>query len=122
MSAPAALLELWPLSEIQRSPIHRFSFSGAGCCGKPGKGNGVCEEARVAVGAVCPRPMRLRRGEKVLRGEKVSPAVISKFVEVAAGEVKPIPYIYWSPGYKRKVVRNLLSEAVEQAWQGAKSA
>ena len=103
-------------------PSIDFPLVGLAVVVRLGKGNGVCEEARVAVGAVCPRPMRLRHGEKVLRGEKVSPAVISKFVEVAAGEVKPIPYIYWSPGYKRKVVRNLLSEAVEQAWQGAKSA
>lgn len=85
------------------------------------KGKEVCEDARVAVGAACPKPMRLVHGEEVLRGEGLSPAVVSKFVEVATAEVKPIPYIHSSPGYKRKVVGNLLLEAVEQAWQRANS-
>jgi CO/xanthine dehydrogenase FAD-binding subunit len=102
-------------------PSISFPLAGVAAIVKRGRGNGVCEDARVAVGAVCPKPLRLRRSEGVLRGQKVSPAVISEFVEVAAREIKPIPYIYHPPEYKRRVVRNLLLEAVEQAWQGAES-
>jgi 4-hydroxybenzoyl-CoA reductase beta subunit len=102
-------------------PTINFPVVGVAAIVKRGKGNEVCEDARVAVGAVCPRPLRLRGGEEVLKGQKVSPAVVSEFVEVAAKEAKPIPYIYHTPEYKRGVLRNLLSEAVEQAWQGAQS-
>lgn len=102
-------------------PSISFPLAGVAAIVRRGRGNGVCEDARVAVGALCPKPLRLRRGEEVLKGQKVSPAVMSEFVEVAAREIKPIPHIYHPPEYKRRVVRNLLLEAVEQAWQGAES-
>jgi len=102
-------------------PAIDFPLVGVAAMVRPDKGKEVCEEARVAVGAACPKPMRLRHSEDVLTGEKVSPAAISKFVEAATGQVKPIPHIYGCPGYKRRVVRSLLLDAIEQAWQGAKS-
>jgi 4-hydroxybenzoyl-CoA reductase subunit beta len=102
-------------------PSISFPLAGVSVIVRRRKGNGVCEDARVAVGALCPKPLRLRRGEEVLRGQKLTPAVISEFVEVAASEIKPIPYIYHPVEYKRRVVRNLLLEAAERAWQGAES-
>lgn len=102
-------------------PVINFPVVGVAAIVKRASGNGVCEEARVAVGALCPKPSRLRGGEEALKGKKPSPAVLAEFVEVAAKEVKPIPYIYHTPEFKRGVLRNLLLEAVEQAWQGAES-
>ena len=102
-------------------PSISFPLAGVAAMVKRGRGNGVCEDARVAVGALCPRPLRLRRGEEVLKGQKVTPAVMSEFVEVAGREIKPIPYIYRPPEYKRRIVRNLLLEAVERAWQEVES-
>lgn len=101
-------------------PSIDFPLVGVAATMKSAKGNEVCEEARVAVGALCPKPMRLKHAEEVLKGERINPTVISKFVEAAAEEVKPIPYIYCSPGYKRKLVRSLLLDAIEQVWQRAK--
>jgi len=102
-------------------PSISFPLAGVAAIVKRGRGGEECEDARVAVGAVCPKPLRLRRGEEVLRGQKLNRAVISEFVETAAREVKPIPYIYHLPEHKRRVVRNLLLEAVEKAWQETKS-
>jgi 4-hydroxybenzoyl-CoA reductase subunit beta len=103
-------------------PSINFPLIGVGAVLERGNGNGTCEEARLAVGAICPRPVRLLHGEEVLRGEKLTPAVLAKFVEVAAGEIKPIPYIYGTPGYKRRIVRSMLRDTIEQVWHGAKSA
>lgn len=102
-------------------PSIDFPLAGVAVAIRLKKGKEVCEDARVAVGAACPKPVRLADGEEILRGESLSSAVVSKFVEVATAEVKPVPYIYTSPGFKRKVVGNLLREAVEQAWQQATS-
>lgn len=102
-------------------PSIDFPLAGVAVAIRLKRGKAVCEDARVSVGAACPRPMRLSHGEETLRGETLSAAVVSRFVEVATAEVKPIPYIYSSPGYKRKVVGNLLLDAVEQAWQLATS-
>jgi 4-hydroxybenzoyl-CoA reductase subunit beta len=102
-------------------PSISFPLAGVAVMVRRDEANGVCEDARAAVGALCPKPLRLRHGEQVLKGQQVTAAQISKFVEVAATEIKPIPYIYQPPENKRRAVRNLLREAVEQAWQGAES-
>jgi carbon-monoxide dehydrogenase medium subunit len=73
---------------------------------------GVCRKARVVVGAVAPWPMRSTRAEAVLAGQRPSSQLAAQAGKEAAREVKPIPYIFRTPSYKRLLTRACVEEAI----------
>ena len=73
---------------------------------------GVCRKARVVVGAVAPWPMRSTRAEAVLSGERPSPQLAAQAGAEAVREVKPVPYIFRTPSYKRTLTRACVEEAI----------
>ncbi len=72
---------------------------------------GVIREARVAVNGVAPYPMRLRRLEDQLRGERVNEEVADAAGEVAVQGARPLQH----NGYKVALMRNLVRRAVRAA-------
>ncbi|MCX8109892.1 MAG: FAD binding domain-containing protein, partial [Syntrophorhabdaceae bacterium] len=48
-----------------------------------------CEEARIAMGVVAPRPMRAKKAEETIKGKIVSPELFDEIGEIAASEAQP---------------------------------
>jgi xanthine dehydrogenase YagS FAD-binding subunit len=69
---------------------------------------GRVEDARVVVGAVAARPLRLQAVEDAIRGELLSPQTIVRAGELAIEGAEPLRY----NGYKVPLMRNLVQRAV----------
>ena len=82
----------------------------------------TCREARIALGAVAPIPMRAVETENMLLGNKVSKELIRMAGIKASEESKPISDMRASAEYRKKMVAVLteraLTEAREKALKG----
>lgn len=79
--------------------------------------NGFCGDIRIALGAVAPTPIRARRAEDILRGEKLSDEAIEMAARTAAAECHPISDHRASAEYRCHMVEVLTNRAVRQAIQ-----
>jgi CO/xanthine dehydrogenase FAD-binding subunit len=70
-------------------------------------------DVRIALGSVAPTVLRAVETEKTLRGEKLSPAILSAAQEVLAREIAPIDDVRSTSRYRRRVAQNLLAEFCE---------
>ncbi|MGO9121415.1 MAG: FAD binding domain-containing protein [Desulfomonilaceae bacterium] len=74
----------------------------------------VCTEARIALGAVAPMPIRARRAEEVLKGERLDGELIETAARIASEESKPIDDIRSSAEYRKEIVQVLTKRAIQQ--------
>ena len=81
---------------------------------------GVCEDARIVLGAVAPTPIRARGAEGLLDGAKYDEGIFEKAAELASRETKPISDVRCSAEYRREASRVLVKRAIERAWRRAK--
>ena len=65
--------------------------------------DGRCADVRVALGSVGPTPVRARRVESALRGERVTPARLREAAMLVREEVDPIADARGSAAYKREM-------------------
>jgi len=80
--------------------------------------DGVCQDARIALGAVAPTPIRAKGAEGILKGQRFSEKIIEKAAQVAAEESRPIDDHRASAEYRREMVKVLTRRAIEQAVSG----
>jgi len=73
--------------------------------------NGRFEEIRLAVGAVAPIPIRIKKAEELLRSSEVSEDGIEKASKMICDEVNPITDLRASAAYRREMV-GLLAKRV----------
>ncbi len=71
----------------------------------------VFEDVRLALGGVGPRPIRMREAEGLLRGERISHALIERAAQTAADTVGSRS----RKEYRREVVVNFVRAALEDA-------
>jgi carbon-monoxide dehydrogenase medium subunit len=83
--------------------------------------DGVCEKARIAVGAAAPTVFRAIKTEAALKGQKVTPEAIIEAAETAAGETKPITDLRSTAEYRREMTGVLARRAIEKALQQVKA-
>lgn len=76
--------------------------------------NGVIEDVRIALGSVAPIPLRLRKTEQALAGQKLDSKLINGCREVLASEIHPIDNIRSTSRYRMAVAQNLLAEFLEK--------
>jgi CO/xanthine dehydrogenase FAD-binding subunit len=76
---------------------------------------GRLQSVRIALGAVAPTPLRARGAEAVLVGKTVTPALVEKAAEQAAGEAGPISDVRGSAEYRRELVRVLVRRTLMRA-------
>ena len=76
---------------------------------------GRCVDARIALGAVSPLPLRALAAEEALRGEMLTAAVVDHVSLLAAQAAKPISDIRGSAAYRRAMVRVLTTRMVAAA-------
>jgi carbon-monoxide dehydrogenase medium subunit len=67
----------------------------------------VLQDVRIALGAVAPTPLRARRAEAIVQGQRYSEEILRRAGETAGEESKPISDIRASEEYRREMVRVL---------------
>jgi CO/xanthine dehydrogenase FAD-binding subunit len=80
----------------------------------------VCREARIALGAVAPTPMRALRAEDLLLNKEPDEHIAIEAGKIAAGEARPISDVRASKEYRTEMVRVLTKRAVMEAFKRAK--
>jgi carbon-monoxide dehydrogenase medium subunit len=76
------------------------------------KGNGVCHEARIVMGAVGPTPLRAGKAEKILNGQFIQAERIQQAARLAADESRPIDDVRASAWYRKTVAETLTRRAL----------
>lgn len=79
--------------------------------------DGMCAQARIALGAVSPVVLRAKRAEALLTGEALTPALIDAAAAEAAGECSPIDDVRASADYRRHTVETLSRRLISRAWK-----
>ena len=74
------------------------------------------KEARVAIGAVAPTTIRLKKVEALLKGKQITDDLLQTIVETVPSEIKPIDDVRSTAEYRRDIagvmVRRIIAEAV----------
>ena len=73
--------------------------------------NGICEEARVVVGAVSPAPVVVADEGRV-QGKRLTPELIGEIAQSAGDLVDPIEDLRGTVDYKRQLVKVLVRRAL----------
>ena len=75
----------------------------------------VCEDVRIAMGVVAPRPIRARKAEEALKGKVISEKLFEEIGEIAASESQPRDSIRGEAWYRRDMVKVLTKRAILKA-------
>jgi carbon-monoxide dehydrogenase medium subunit len=75
----------------------------------------VCEDVRIAMGVVAPRPIRAKKAEAVLKGKVISEGLFEEIAEIAASESSPRDSIRGEAWYRRDMVKVLTKRAILKA-------
>lgn len=77
-------------------------------------GGRFCNQIMMALGAVAPRPIRAKKAEALLNGNRLTPELIQQAAEAASDEATPISDFRASAGYRRALVKNLIVKGIQQ--------
>jgi CO/xanthine dehydrogenase FAD-binding subunit len=88
--------------------ISKVCFAGCACLE-----SGRITDIRLAFGSVAPIVLRATQTERLLSGDKISPAVARAALEKLAQEIAPIDDMRSTAHYRRRVAQNLLREFME---------
>ncbi len=69
---------------------------------------GICTDARIALGAVAPSPMRAKKAEEFLKGRKIDQNAAREAAEQAVAGAEPLS----RNGYKLEIVKALVKRAI----------
>ncbi len=75
----------------------------------------ICRECRLAAGSVGPIPLRLRRAEKLVKGEEITPELLEQVGKTVEQEVSPITDIRSTEEYRRLVTGVMIRRGIGQA-------
>jgi CO/xanthine dehydrogenase FAD-binding subunit len=100
---------------LRLSPRSRMDLAVVGVAALVGRENGALRDVRVGLGAVAPTPMRAKKAEKLLTGEKPSLKVIEEAAKAASQEAKPIDDHRASAEYRRLMVAVMVKRAIQQS-------
>lgn len=76
-------------------------------------------DARLVFGSVAPTPLRARRAEAVLIGQRFAEEVVAEAARVASEEVRPIDDVRSTAWYRREIARVLAYDGLYRAWERA---
>lgn len=76
---------------------------------------GVCKSARIAMGAVAPKTIRLVETENLLKGQKITPTIIEAIAASIGGQLNPIDDVRSTAEYRREVSPVLVRRTIEEA-------
>ena len=81
----------------------------------------ILSDIKIALGAVAPTPIRVKRAEEVLRGKKISDDLLQKAGQTAVEEASPIDDVRSSADYRRKIIKVLVVRAIKEAVEQVKT-
>jgi carbon-monoxide dehydrogenase medium subunit len=82
----------------------------------------LCTNARIGLAGVASAPVRAKKAEDVLKGKKITEALLAKAAEVLKTEISPVSGIEGSADYKRELAGTLLKRVGRVALDRAKKA
>jgi CO/xanthine dehydrogenase FAD-binding subunit len=82
----------------------------------------VCANARIGLAGVASAPVRAKKAEAVLKGKKITDALLAKAAEVVKTEISPVSGIEGSEEYKRELAGTLLKRVGKIALERAQKA
>jgi len=85
-------------------------------------GNGVCQDARIALSNCASTPLRTKEAEKVLIGKAINEGLLTKAGEVASTEANPPVDVHGSAEYRREMIKVFVRRAAAKALERAKAA
>jgi len=74
-----------------------------------------CEDLRIAMGVVAPRPIRAKKAEAMLAGKVISAETVAACAETAASEASPRDSVRGEAWYRREMVKVLVQRAIMKA-------
>ncbi|MBN2466552.1 MAG: xanthine dehydrogenase family protein subunit M [Deltaproteobacteria bacterium] len=77
-----------------------------------------CENARVAIGAVAPTTIRVRKAEELIRGKEINEETLEEVGKVVSTEVSPIDDVRSTAEYRRTISGVLVKRVIEEACKG----
>jgi carbon-monoxide dehydrogenase medium subunit len=83
-------------------------------------GNGICEDARIAVSNAASIPLRAKDAEKRLIGKVINLALLDEACQVAPVEADPPSDVHASAEYRREMVKIFVRRAAAKALEKAK--
>ncbi len=72
----------------------------------------ICQNVRIALGAVAPTPMRAKKAEEKLKGEKLEDKLIEEASEIAAHETRCISDLRAPADYRMKLTEVLVKRSI----------
>ena len=75
----------------------------------------VCQDIKIALGAVAPTPIRARAAEEMLKGKVLSDDLIGRAAKAARGECSCISDVRASAAYREEIVEVFTQRAIRQA-------
>ncbi|MGH7417610.1 MAG: FAD binding domain-containing protein [Candidatus Rokuibacteriota bacterium] len=79
----------------------------------------VCQDVRVALGSAAPVPLRAKKVEQAVRGQRLTPELITSAAELVRDEVDPISDVRGSANYKREMARVWVGRALRSLLDGS---
>jgi xanthine dehydrogenase YagS FAD-binding subunit len=70
--------------------------------------NGICTDARIALGALAPGPVRARAAEELLKGKQINETVAAEAAQIAMAGAKPLSM----NGYKIEIAKTLIKRTL----------
>ena len=74
----------------------------------------LCREARIAVGASTPIPVRLRRAEALLEGRTVNENTVHEVADIVAADIEPVSDARGNADFRREMVRVVARRTVAE--------
>ena len=71
-----------------------------------------CEDVRIAMGVVAPRPIRAKKAEAALKGKVISEKLLQEIGEIAASEASPRDSIRGEAWYRSEMIRVLVKRSI----------
>jgi len=112
----------WHAAYLKLRPRCAFDFPALGVAAALRIGGGRCADARIVLGAVAPRPLRVREAEAELIGAPIGAAAIGAAAEAAYRAAKPVDNTDLPPDYRRQMVRVYVARALRHLVEPAAAA
>jgi CO/xanthine dehydrogenase FAD-binding subunit len=106
----------WGFEEVAR---RAGDFALAAVAATVTASDGKIAEARIALTGVGPTPVRARKAEALLRGEKIETKLIERVIEAVRAAIAPDSDLHASSDYRRHLAGVLTGRAVSAAWKRA---
>ena len=78
-----------------------------------------CKDCRIALGSVAKTPLRAKKGEEILKGKKVTEALIERTGEQVSLEIQPITDQRSTAWYRKEIAKVMTRDAIKIAWERA---